>query len=266
MTEPKLKILVTGAAGAVGFAVTRVLKQHGHDVRGFDRAPARVDVPHTTADIRDFDALSQAVAGVDLIVHCAAVPDRQDFPTQLVPINITGTHLVFEAARLAQVPRVIYTSSIRVVGGLDWGSGTIGIEAGFVPGDHYGVSKATGELLARMYAERFGLSVIAARLGWFVRNLGEAELFETVRHARRFYLSHRDAEAFFLRAARASWSGYSAVFVTSRNDGDSGFDLAPARALIGFEPTDSWPRGSTWSDDLRFDSPSFGASLRPSGR
>ncbi|HET9932241.1 MAG TPA: NAD(P)-dependent oxidoreductase [Polyangiaceae bacterium] len=266
MAETKLKILVTGASGAVGFAVARALRQRGHQVRGFDREPARVEGAHTTADLRDFESLSQAVSGVDLVVHCAAVPDRQDFPTELVPTNIVGTHLVFEAARLAKVSRVIYASSIRVVGGLDWGSGTIGVGAGLVPGDHYGVSKATGELLARMYAERFGLSVLSARLGWFVRNLGEAELFETVRYARRIYLSHRDAEAFFVRAAEASWSGYSAVFVTSRNDGDSGFDLEPVRNLLDFEPADTWPSGSTWSDDMRFESPTFGPSVRPSGR
>ncbi len=266
MAETVLNILVTGASGAVGFAVTRALRQRGHHVRGFDRAPARVEGPHTVADLRDFDALSQAIAGADVVVHCAAVPDRQDFPTELVPTNIIGTHVLFEAARLAKVSRVVYASSIRVVGGLDWGRGTIRLDAGLVPGDHYGVSKATGELLARMYAERFGMSVLSARLGWFVRNLGEAELFETVRHARRIYLSHRDAEAFFVRAVEAPWSGYSAVFVTSQNGGDSGFDLEPARALLGFEPHDSWPSGSTWSDDMRFESPTFGPSVRPSGR
>lgn len=261
--ELQRSVLVTGASGAVGHAVLRALRGRGHDVCGFDREPARVAGQHRVGDLLDSGALAAAVAGMDTVVHCAAVPERQDFRTQLVPTNIVGTHLMFEAARVAGVRRFIYVSSVRVVGGLDWGQGKIGLEAGLVPGDHYGVSKATGELLARMYAERFGMSVLSARLGWFVRNLEEVRVFEGMRSAPRIYLSHRDAESFFIRAVEAQPIPYAAVFVTSKNGDDSAFDLGPARALLGFEPEDSWPHGSTWSDDLRFDSPRFGPSLPP---
>jgi uronate dehydrogenase len=235
-------------------------------VRGFDQKPARVSGPHVMGSLLDFDALSSAMEGVSVVVHCAAVPDRQDFPSQLVPVNISGTHYVFEAARVRHVKRVIYASSVRVVGGLDWQGGVIGLDSGMVPNDHYGVSKAAGELLARMYAERFGIDVLSARLGWFVRNFEEAELFETVQFARRIYLSHRDAEDFFVRAVEKPVAGYAAVFVTSKNADDSAFDLGPTRALLGYEPHDTWPSGSTWSDELRFDSPLFGPSVRPSAR
>ena len=235
-------------------------------MRGFDRAPARLPGEHVVGSLLDFEALLRAAQGMQVIVHCAAVPDRQDFPNELVPTNISGTHYMFEAARLAKVERVIYVSSVRVVGGLDWQRGRIGVEAGLVPNDHYGVSKASGELLARMYADRFGISVLSARLGWFVRNFEEAELFETVPFAPRIYLSHRDAEAFFVQAVEAEFSGYAAVFATSKNGDDSAFDLRPTRALLGFDPEDTWPSGSTWSDEMRFDSPLFGPSLRPSTR
>lgn len=260
------KILVTGASGAVGYAVTRALCAREHRVRGFDREPARDGGEHVVGSLLDFEALLSAAEGIDVIVHCAAVPDRQDFPSELVPTNITGTHYVFEAARLANVQRVIYVSSVRVVGGMDWQRGTIGLDSGLVPNDHYGVSKATGELLARMYAERFGMTVLSARLGWFVRNFEEADLFETVAFARRIYLSHRDAQEFFVRAVEATLPSYAAVFVTSKNDDDSAFDLKPTHALLGYEPKDAWPSGSTWSEDMRFDSPLFGRSVRPSAR
>jgi len=259
------KVLVTGASGAVGSTVTRVLRERGHAVRGFDCEPPRTPGEHHVGDLLDFEALSRAVSGMDTLVHCAAVPDRQDFPSQLVPVNIVGTHLVLEAARLAGLRRVINVSSVRVVGGIDWARGRIGLEQGLVPGDHYGVSKATGELLARMYAERFAMSILSARLGWFVRNPDEAKLFETVRAASRFYVSHRDAMDFFVRAVEAPFEGYAAVFVTSRNNDDSAFDLAPTRALLGFEPVDSWPSGSSWSEEQHFDSPRFGPSVRPGG-
>ncbi|MFZ5892983.1 MAG: NAD-dependent epimerase/dehydratase family protein [Myxococcota bacterium] len=257
------KVLVTGASGAVGYAVTHALRERGHSVRGFDREPAREPGEHLVGDLLEEEALARAVDSVEVVVHCAAVPDRQNFPRELVPTNITGTHFVLEAARVAGVRHFIYVSSVRVVGGIDWEQGRIGLEAGLVPGDHYGVSKAAGELLARMYADRFGMSVLSARLGWFVRNREEARLFESVRSAPRIYVSHRDTERFFVRAVETPLASYAAVFVTSQNGGDSAFDLEPARQLVGFVPQDTWPSGSQWSEDMHFDSPLFGASIRP---
>jgi nucleoside-diphosphate-sugar epimerase len=243
--------------------VVRALRERGHEVRGFDREPARMPGAHELGDLLDVEALAHAVAGMETVVHCAAVPERQDFASELVPANIVGTHLLFEAARLARVQRVIYVSSVRVVGGLDWEKGRIGLAAGFVPGDHYGVSKATASFWLACTRSVSASPFSSARLGWFVRNGEEARLFESVRSAPRIYLSHRDAETFFIHAVEASLPPYAAVFVTSKNDGDSAFDLEPARAVLGFEPEHSWPSGSNWSEELRFDSPRLGASLRP---
>jgi uronate dehydrogenase len=218
---------------------------------------------HIRADLSDTAALCDAARGVHSIIHVAGVPERERFAEALVPGNIIGTHNVLEAARLAGVHRVVYASSVRVVGGLNWESGTIGLEAGYAPADHYGVSKATCELLGEMYARRFGMSVIAARLGWFVRNREEAEKLTTLELGPRIYLSQRDAVAFFECALECSLEGFAAVFVTSRNAGDSAFDLAPARKVCGYDPTDTFPEGSSWNDDVTFPSPLQVPSLLP---
>lgn len=63
--------------------------------------------------------LYEAAEGIDILVHLAAVPDRDDFNQELVPNNIFGTHNVFEVARLRSIRRVVYASRCRVVGGLD---------------------------------------------------------------------------------------------------------------------------------------------------
>jgi nucleoside-diphosphate-sugar epimerase len=260
---PGRRILVTGAAGAVGHAVCAGLTERGHFVRGFDRRPAHFRGEHRVADLRDFSALREAATEMDTVIHLAAVPDRDNFADELVPNNVVGTQRVLEAARLCGVRRVIYGSSCRVVGGLDWQQDKISLAAGLVPGDHYGVSKATGELLARMYADRFGISIICARLGWFVRNPEEAARVESVTSGTRIYLSHRDALEFFSRAVVVEDVPYAAVFVGSHNGGRCLFDLEPTRALLGYEPRDTWPEGSSWSSDMPFASPRRGASLLP---
>lgn len=257
------KILVTGSAGALGHHVALALRERGHEVRGFDKRPQRMAGDHRIGSLLDVEVLRAAAKGMDAIVHTAAVPDRQAFADALVPNNIIGTHNVFEIARLEGLRRVINTSSVRVVGGLDWKQGRIGLEAGFVPGDHYGVTKVAGEVLAEMYARRFGLSVISVRLGWFVRNRQEAALLPTIPEGQRIYVSQTDAQNFYVRAIEQPDVTYAAVFVTSHNRGDSAFDLEPARRLVGFEPRNSYPEGSVWSESEDFPSPDIGPSLWP---
>jgi nucleoside-diphosphate-sugar epimerase len=257
------RILVTGASGAVGHTVTRGLRERGHFVRGYDLKPATLPGEHRVADLSDLEALRSAASDVDTIIHLAAVPDRDNFADQLVPHNIVGTQRVLEVARLEGVERVIYGSSIRVVGGIDWQQERIGMDVGLVPGDHYGVSKATGEVLGRMYADRFGISVICARLGWFVRNPDEASRVESVVSGTRIYLSHDDALEFFVRAVGMADVPFAVVFVVSKNGGNALFDTEPARQIFGFEPRDSWPEGSSWSNERYFPSPRYGASLLP---
>lgn len=257
------RILVTGAAGAIGHAVTAGLRDVGHFVRGYDLRPATLPGEHCVADLLDFEALRQAAADVDTIIHLAAVPDRDNFVEQLVPQNIVGTHKVLEVARHNGVGKVIYGSSCRVVGGLDWQQEKISLDAGLVPGDHYGVTKATGEIMGRMYADRFGLSVICARLGWYVRNIEEASRVESVPGGTRIYLSHDDAHQFFVKAVAAEHISFAAVFVASKNGGRGLFDVEPTRALLGYEPRDTWPEGSRWSSETHFPSPAYAPSLIP---
>lgn len=262
----RLQILVTGAAGAVGHCVTSALSTRGHHVVGYDKRPVRLAGEHVVGDLADVNALCEAAVGCDVVVHLAGAPERHDFTRELVPNNVVGTHNVLEAARLANVSRVVYASSIRVVGGLDWEEGTIGLQDGIVPADHYGASKASGEILCEMYARRFGISVVSVRLGWFVRNGEEAAQLPTLTVGPRIYLSHRDTRDFFQLAVAQEPAGYSTVFLTSKNGGDSAFDLEPARRHCGFIPQDAFPEGSEWSDEFDFSSPLVAPSLLPGER
>jgi len=258
-----LRVLVTGSAGALGYRIALGLSNRGHIVRGFDLRPQRLPGDHRIGSLLDVRALEDAAKGVDAIVHAAAVPERQNFADELVPNNIVGTHNVFEVARLRGVKRVINTSSIRVTGGLDWESGCIGLDLGYVPCDHYGVSKITGEVIGEMYSRRFAIAVVSVRIGWFVRNQQEANLLPTLKAGPRIYLSHRDAQDFYVHALEQPDIAHCAIYVTSRNGDDSAFDLEPARRIFGFVPQDSFPEGSQWSSSEDFPSPLTAPSLRP---
>jgi dihydroflavonol-4-reductase len=119
-----MKALVTGATGFVGSAVARRLLQEGWQVRALVRAgsvrsnleplPALEIVP---GDLADRGSLERAMAGCDGLFHVAAdyrLGARD--PRQLYQNNVEGTRHVIDAARLAGVTRIVYTSSVATIG------------------------------------------------------------------------------------------------------------------------------------------------------
>jgi dihydroflavonol-4-reductase len=114
---------VTGASGFVGAAVVRRLLAEGWRVRGLVRATsdrrnlAGLDVDVIVGDVTDTASLAPAVQGCAAVFHVAAdyrlwVRD----PKPMYRANVLGSLNVLEAAAAAKVPRMVYTSSVAVLG------------------------------------------------------------------------------------------------------------------------------------------------------
>lgn len=121
------KVLVTGATGFIGSAITRALVAEGRSVVALvepavdDRNLAGLDVEPRTADLRDPEGVRRAVTGCSVVFHVAALyrfwaPRPRDF----YAVNVDGTRNVLAAARTASVEKVVYTSTV----------GTLGLDAG----------------------------------------------------------------------------------------------------------------------------------------
>ena len=110
------RILVTGPAGRVGTEIIPLLRPH-FALRLLDARPvtAVADDEVLTGDIRDPAIMGRACEGVKALVHLAAISDEDDFPTRLLPINLEGVYSVFEAARKAAVPKVLFASTAQTV-------------------------------------------------------------------------------------------------------------------------------------------------------
>ena len=106
--QPRPRVLVTGANGLIGGFVMKAWRAPGSrfDAVGLARsAGPNADI---IADIGDLDALVAGCDGVDAIVHLAAT-SAVDSPWEAVlESNLIGTYNVFEAARRAGVPRVVF--------------------------------------------------------------------------------------------------------------------------------------------------------------
>ena len=124
--------LVTGAAGCIGAWVVAALGVRGIPVVVLDASDNRrrlklvmeesaADaVSWTVGDAADFEGISRVVEEqrVEAIIHLAAlqVPFCKADPINGARVNVLGTVAVFEAAREAGIPRLVYASSVAAVG------------------------------------------------------------------------------------------------------------------------------------------------------
>jgi len=111
--------LVTGGAGFLGINLVRSLLARGHPVRSLDIAPfvypEQGVVEAIQGDIRDPATVERAMAGVDLVVHCAAALPLYT-PEEIFSTDVDGTQLLLERAQAHQVARFIHVSSTAVYG------------------------------------------------------------------------------------------------------------------------------------------------------
>jgi uronate dehydrogenase len=223
-------LLLTGAAGAIGSCLRDGLRPLVEELRLSDIVelePVRGE-SFVAADLADREAVARAVDGVEAIVHLGAVPTEASFDELLGP-NLVGTFNVFEEARLAGVRRIVFASSNHATGFYRADERLAGVEA-VRPDTLYGVTKAYGEALGRLYADKFGLEVVCVRIGTFRSEPGESRHLAT-------WLSPGDAVRLFSACLSAPAVTFTVVYGISDNR-RAYWDLGPARAL-GYEPQDN---------------------------
>ena len=120
--------LITGVAGFIGSSLARAVLSRGDQVRGVDNfatgnreniAEILDRIDFREADIGDLDAMHKACAGVDFVLHQAAIPSVPK--SVLDPLgsnraNVDGTVNVLVAARDAKVKRIVYAASSSAYG------------------------------------------------------------------------------------------------------------------------------------------------------
>jgi uronate dehydrogenase len=227
-------IVVTGAAGRIGSAVCRHLRDEVRQLVLVDRVPTR---PQSSADravqldLADLDAVVAALEGADAVVHLAGIPDEAPM-ADLLESNVLGTYHVLEAARRQRVRRVVLASSNRVTGFYPVGQ-VVAPDAPVRPDGFYGVSKVAVEALGRLYADKFGLSVVCLRIGSFEEEPTEVRYLAT-------WLSPRDCVGFVRAAVTAPDVRFATAYAVSANT--RAFWDTAAGAQLGYVPVDDAER------------------------
>ena len=165
--------LVTGGAGFIGSHIVEELAGRGESVRVLDNlstgreanlAGVRSKIEFCQADIRDLAALRPLFAGVDYVVHLAAlasVARSLEDPVETTLVNLNGTLHVLLAARDARAKRVVVAATAAVYGNAP---ALPCVETQTPqPLSPYALTKLADEYYGQIFHRSFGLEVVALR-------------------------------------------------------------------------------------------------------
>jgi NAD dependent epimerase/dehydratase len=172
------KVLVTGAEGFIGSHLTEALLRRGTRVRAMvlynsfgswgwlddlDR-DLRANLEVVLADVRDANAVDEAVAGCDAVLHLAAliaIPYSYRAAESYIDTNVKGTLNIVNAARKHAVARVVHTSTSEVYGSARYTP--IDEAHPLQPQSPYSASKIAADQIALSYFHSFATPVAVCR-------------------------------------------------------------------------------------------------------
>ncbi|PZE24153.1 MULTISPECIES: NAD(P)-dependent oxidoreductase [unclassified Curtobacterium] len=281
-----MKVVVTGSRGKVGRPTVQAFVDAGHEVLGVDLVrpvfDAGVVVPgrYVQADLTDAGSAYAVVAGADVVVHVAAIPQPTGNPPHVVfQTNLMSTFNLIEAAVQFGVRRFVNVSSESIVGNFF-------PERPFLPDylpvdedhpqypqDPYALSKAFGEQLMDAAVRRSDIRAISIRPSTvhnednYESNLGP-QVREPSRTSANFgsYIDAEDLADALVLAAESDLPGHEVFYIAAADNagghdfaatlrehhGDaielreldrvdaSGISIAKARRLLGWSPKRSW--------------------------
>lgn len=225
------KIVLTGAAGRLGSYLREPLSKMCEELVSTDIAPEIGTLysgeRYVTADLASMEQMNPILEGADMVVHFGAIVDEAPFEELWGP-NFVGSYNIWEAARQNGVRRIVYASSIHVVG-MHLKSERIGIDAAHRPDGFYGLAKCFTEDLGRMYWDKCGIESVHLRI------LSCAKVTST--RALGSWLSYDDMIQLVIRAIDTPVTGFSVIYGVSNND-RAPVDNSGAHYL-GYAPKDN---------------------------
>jgi uronate dehydrogenase len=233
MTDtPAKPVLLTGASGALGRVLARSLGGLGWRLVLTDIAPFPDALPpgatFTRADLSDGVAILRLAEGCGAIIHLGGVSTEQPFEVVIGP-NIRGLYHIYEAARREKA-RVVFASSNHTVG-FQERTESIAADTQFLPDGYYGLSKAYGELMGRMYWFKHGVESVFVRIGSAFPEPVNARMLAT-------WMSYADLSRLMERCVLTPAVGCCVVWGASKNARMTWW-RDDARQALGWAPVDS---------------------------
>ncbi len=224
-------VLLTGASGNLGRVLAPALAAQGWALRLTDIAAFPDPLPPAAsfirADLADGGAIAQLAEGCGAILHFGGVSVDRPYAEVASP-NLDGLHHIYEAARRAGA-RVVFASSNHGIG-FHERTETLDADCAFRPDSYYGLSKAFGELMGRLYWDKHGVENVNLRIGSCLPRPVNARMLST-------WLSHGDLTRLVAAAVTAPRTGHCVIWACSANP--ASFWGRDHRDRLGWAPLDT---------------------------
>ncbi|MDS0280512.1 NAD-dependent glucose-6-phosphate dehydrogenase Azf [Haloarcula onubensis] len=238
-------VLLTGAGGAVGEAILEGLEEDYYWKLMFHNPPAeQPNHEYLIGDVDNPEDARRAVEGVGAVIHLAGDPRPEAPWDSVLANNIDGTQKMYEAAIEEGVEKFIFASSNHAVGSFETDQRTpemyrpdddFRLDGSEFPrpGNLYGVSKATGEVLGRYYHDEHGIKVCNIRIG----NLTRGHPPIDYERGQAMWLSYPDCAHIHQCALEADYE-FEIVYGISDNDRKY-YSIDRAKEVLNYRPQDN---------------------------
>ncbi len=237
------KLLITGCNGLVGKILWNSLS-NDFDLYGLDISPSEQSNRIFQADISNFEQVKLVfgrIPSLTYVVHLAGDPRVDASWDSVFMNNIGGTKNIYDAAQVFGVKRVVFASSNHATGAYEGfppslhtksNSSLITTRDPIRPDGFYGVSKASGEAIARMYYELYGLESVCLRIGSVTKDNDPTvnPRYEST------WLSHRDLGQLVKKSLMANVK--FGIYYGVSNNSKRFWDISNAESELGYRPED----------------------------
>ena len=208
------------------------LAANGWTLRLTDIAPFPDALPpgasFTKVDLNDALPLLRLAEGCGTILHFGGISVARPFEEVMAP-NLKGLYHVYEAARRERA-RVVFASSNHSIG-FHERTTVLDEDCDFRPDSFYGLSKAFGELMGRLYWDKHGVENVNVRIGSCFPEPVDARMLAT-------WLSYDDLTRLMERCVLADAVGHTVIWGASKNSRMTWW-RRDGRERLGWAPQDS---------------------------
>lgn len=231
------RLLITGAGGKLGSMLRGRLGHLAEIIRlsdVVDMGAAAANEEIIRCSLEDGGAVHALVKDCDGIVHLGGISVEKAYDP-IEAANLRGVYNLYEAARLAGMPRILFASSNHTIGYYRQGE-QLSPQTPFLPDGLYGVSKIFGEAMASLYHSKFGQETAIVRIGSCEEKPTNWRMLST-------WLSHDDLVSLVEAVFHAPKLGCPVIWGVSAND-DSWWDNSHVD-FLGWQRRDNAARFRT---------------------